>query len=318
MTGGGSATPRLSYVVAADRFETIRTVAEHLDRQTVASDVELVVATPTLCGFGLPEHGLESIRDIRLVEVPLLPYGRSRAVGVRAARGDVVVLGETHTFPSPEWAERLLRAHELPCVAVAPGFENANPDGAKSWAGFLMDYGRWLAEASEGGPTVPPDYNAAWKLETLLALPGLEQLLEPGGGLPTAAVIGGGRFHHEPSARIQHLNVSRAGPWARERFLGGRLSGAGRSRSWPLVRRLVYFLGSPLVPVLRFVRTRPAVRLASRSGRLPRGTLAAVALGGVFWGAGEAVGYLAGAGSASERMLKYEVHKRRYIRGERT
>ncbi len=308
-----SSTPRLSYVVAADRFETIRSVAEHLDRQSVASEVELVVATPSSWGFGLPERGSDVI-DIRLVEVPLLPVGRSRAAAVRESRGKVVVLGETHTFPSPGWAERLLRAHEGPWAAVAPGFENANPNGARSWASFLMDYGNWLAGVPVGETTVIPDYNAAWKIEVLLALSDLEELLEPGGGLPTAAVAGGCRFYQEPAARVEHLNLTRPGAWIYERFLGGRLVAAGRSRRWPLARRIVYFLGSPLIPVIRLLRTRPAIRLASGSQRLPGKTSAVVALAGVFWATGEAVGYVAGAGSASKRMLEYEMHKRRYAR----
>jgi hypothetical protein len=310
-----ASAPRLSYVVAADRYETVRSVVDHLRNQSVSAEVELVVATPSSGEFGLPD-GLQGIFGVQLVEVPLLPAGRSRARAVGAARGEVVVLGETHTFPSPDWAEKLLQAHERDWTAVAPGLENGNPVGALSWAGFLMDYGRWLAQAPAGRAVLPPDYNAAWKREALLSLSSrLEELLEPGGGLPAVADAQGGRFVHAPSARVAHVNVSRPRAWARERFLGGRLVAAARRRNWSLARRLVYLGGAFLIPLVRLIRTMPAVRLASSSTPLPRGTFVALVLGCLLWGAGEAVGYAAGVGGAQDGMLEYEMHKLRYASG---
>jgi hypothetical protein len=61
---------------------------------------------------------------------------------VRAASAPIIVLGETHAFPAPLWAEELIRIHDGRCLAVAPGMENGNPQTARSWSGFLMDYGR--------------------------------------------------------------------------------------------------------------------------------------------------------------------------------
>jgi hypothetical protein len=308
----GAAT-RLSVIVLADRYATIRRVVEHLRAQTVASEIELVVACPFPNGFDLPA-GPNGLAAVRLVESPLLPQGPARAAAVRAAAAPVVVLGETHTFPEPAWAERLLSAHDAAWAGVAPGIRNANPDGVLSWSSFLMDYGHWLAEAS-GADEIqgPPAYNGSWKREALLACGDrLPELLEPGQSLHAEIAARGGRFSHEPAARIAHLNVTRRGAWVAERYFAGRLVAARRSRHWSPARRFVYFGGSVLVPLIRIVRTRPAVRLAGRGTRLPRGTSAAIALGAVLWAAGEAVGFLAGAGRAEARMLEYEVHKERY------
>jgi hypothetical protein len=238
--------------------------------------------------------------------------GAARAAAVRAATAPVVVLGETHAFPSPEWGEELLRAHEGPWDAVAPGFTNANQLSAKSWSGFLMDYGRWLAERPAGEIGEPPAYNASWKRESLLGTGDrMAMMLEPGGPMD-AEVARRARFVTAPNATIAHLNVRRPAAWAAERYWGGRLFGARRSRGWPLLRRLLYFGGSALVPGIRFVRTRPAVTLARRDRTLPAGTLAAIAAGCVLWALGEAVGYLAGEGRSEAAMLEYELHKERY------
>jgi hypothetical protein len=307
------AAARLSVIVLADRFATIRRVTDHLRAQSVAEEIELVVACPFPKGFDLPAEP-NGLAGVRLVEAPLLPMGPARAVAVRTATAPVVVLGETHVFPDPDWAARLLRAHESDWAGVAPGLENANPSSALSWAGFLMDYGRWLAgKPADGEIPAPPTYNGSWKREALLACGDrLPELLEPGTPLESELAARGGRFSHEPGARVAHLNVARRGPWAAERYYGGRLFATRRSRHWPFARRLLYFGGSVLIPLIRVVRTQPAVRLAARDSRLPRGTLAAVALGSTLWALGEAVGYLAGAGRAEARMLEYELHKERY------
>lgn len=306
---------RLSMIVLTDEYATIHRVVQMLCAQTIAKDVELVVGCPDAKQFALPADAHRALARIVVVECPLLPLGAARAATVRAATAPVVALGETHAFPARDWAEQLLRAHEGPAQAVAPGMENGNPETARSWCGFLMDYGRWLAEDQRGSINEPPTYNATWKRVVLLALGDrLPLMLEPGGSVNREVTGQGARFYHEPAARVAHLNVVTTwGAWVAERYWGGRLFGARRSRGWPQSRRIVYFGGSVLVPLIRFVRTRDAVTLAGRRRRLPSGTLAAVALGCLVWGVGEAMGYVAGEGRAEARMMEYELHKERYV-----
>jgi hypothetical protein len=254
------------------------------------------------------------LAGIRLVQVPSRPVGAARAAAVRAAAAPVVVLGETHAFPEPDWGERLLDALDGDPIAVAPGLENANPELARSWAGFLLDYGLWLSDRKTRSTIpAPPSYNAAWKRDSLIALgDALDEHLELGaaiGGEPAAL---DGRFVHEPRALVAHLNIVRPRAWIAERYIGGRLFGARRGRSWPASRRCVYAGGCVLVPAIRYSRTRPALRLAARGRKLPRGTAAGIAFGSVLWALGEAHGYLAGAGRSDARMLEYEMHKARF------
>ncbi|MBA3843660.1 MAG: hypothetical protein H0X39_13795 [Actinobacteria bacterium] len=306
--------PRLSVVVLADRFQTIERVVKHLGAQTVAAEIELVVGCSSEHALELPAHATQALSGVTVIETPLLPMGTARAAAVRAARGTVVVLGETHAFPAPDWAELLLRAHDS-AEGVAPALENANPKSALSWAGFLMDYGRWLADPREEDHELSglPAYNGSWNRDALIACGDrLVDLLHPGAPLEAALGARGARFSHEPAARIAHLNVSSPSAWARERYLGGALFAAHRSSRWSRARRVLYAGGSVLVPFIRLVRTRPALRQAGRARRLPLATLPAVALGCVLWAVGEAVGYVAPAAGAEAQMLEYELHKERY------
>lgn len=298
-------------IVLTDDFATIRRVVEHLTTQTIAAEVEIVVVCPSAKALEFPAAAAAALARATVVECPLLPLGQARAMAMRAATAPIVVLGETHAFPAPDWAERLVQSHDGPWQAVSPGMENGNPGSARSWSGFLMDYGRWLAELPSGEIAEPPAYNASWKRATLVALGDrLPLMLEPGGPMDPQFVARG--FYHDPAARVAHLNVARPGAWAAERYWGGRLFGARRCRDWSLLRRLLYFGGSVLVPVLRFIRTRDTIARARSVRELPRGTVAAVAGGSVLWAVGEAMGYIAGEGEAEARMSEYELHKEQY------
>jgi hypothetical protein len=305
-------TPRLSVIVLTDDFATIRHLVEHLTAQTIAGDVELVVVCQSAKELAFPADAADALARVTVVECSLLPLGRARAAAVQAASAPLIALGETHAFPSPMWAEQLISAHDGPYLAVAPGMVNANPKTARSWSGFLMDYGRWMAVRTVAD-VEPPAYNACWKRDVLLALrERMPLMLEPGGPLDPEFVGHSASFRHAPNAKVAHVNVARQGAWAAERYWGGRLFGARRCRDWPFARRLVYFGGSALVPFVRFVRTQDAIAHARKDRDLPRWTAAAVASGCLLWALGEAVGYIAGEGRSEARMLEYELHKERY------
>jgi len=298
-------------IVLTDTFATIRRVVDHLVAQTIAGDVELVVVCPSGTDLGFPVDSAARLARVAVVERPLLPLGEARAAAIGASTAHIVVLGETHAFPAPDWAERLVRSHDGPWEAVAPGMENANPGSALSWSGFLMDYGRWMSALAPAEIGEPPAYNASWKRAALVGLGHrLALMLEPGGPMDPQFIARG--FYHDPGARVAHVNVARLAAWVSERYWGGRLFGARRSRGWPFARRMVYFGGSVFVPILRFVRTRDAIGRARRAAELPGGTVMAVAGGCALWALGEAAGYLAGEGPAEARMSEYELHKEQY------
>lgn len=308
------AVPRLAAVVATDRFATIEDLVHSLAAQGRAAELELVVVCPSAAGLGPAPEPARALGAVRVVERPLLPLGEARATGVRRAEARVVVVAETHAFPDPNWADALIRSHDAGWGAVMPGVWNANPATALSWAGFLVDYGRWAATGSGHEIDDLPSYHASFKREELLAFgPELGRLLEPGSGLGAELRKRGALGWHEPRATVGHLNVARPRAWAHERFLGGRLLGAERRARWSRARVLVYLAGSPLVPLVRLWRTRPAFTAAAAAGVLPRWSRIATVAGCVAWGVGEAVGYAAGAGRSAARMLEYELHKQRYL-----
>jgi hypothetical protein len=301
-------------VIATDRFATISDLLACIAAQSIAGDLEVVVVGPLRAELRLPPEAVGAIGSTQTVEHPVVPLGGARAAGVRVARSPVVVVAETHAFPAPDWAERLVDAHAQDWVAVMPSVANANPHSALSWSAFLVDYGRWAPTRAPAEILDPPSYHASFKRDPLLSFGDrLGVLLEPGSALAHELLSRGHRSWLDPRARISHLNVARPQAWLHERYLGGRLLGAARRARWSRARTLTYLVGSPLVPVIRLWRTRPAFVSAAREGRLPRGTRSATILGCIAWGVGEAMGYVSGAGDSVPRMVEYELHKARYL-----
>jgi hypothetical protein len=310
--------PRLSVILATDRYATIRNVVARLTAQTVLDEIELVIVAPPGAMVDLDAPSVHGFAAVRLVETDtVLPLAPARAAGVRAATAPIVCVGETHSFPHADWAEVLIRAHAGPWTVVVPAFGNANPENALSWAAFLRDYGRWMDGLPAGETTAVPPYNTATKREALLAFGDrLPQAVSQGEDLVLGLRARGQRAYFEPAARIDHANVSRPGSWISQRYVVGRVLAGARVPQWSWGRRLLYVGGSPLIPVVVLSRLLDSVRLARRSQRLPAGTMPALMVGIVLSAAGEMVSYAVGA--AARVVLgsdEYELHKLSYTSG---
>jgi Glycosyl transferase family 2 len=310
--------PTISVILTTDRYETIRSVVDSLREQTVTPQVELIILISELSSIDPTAAGFDRFAAVRVLQIgPIERFAEARATGVRVASAPIVVIGETHSYPHPGWAEALVEAHQGPWAIVAPGFGNANPGGALSWAIFLLDYGRWLGGLPPGEISIAPTHNAAYKREQLLQLGArLETALAHGDAITEHFHARGHYRYFEPSARIDHLNISKPGAWLHERFLYGRLIAGRRMQRWPWPKRLAYFVGSPLIPAVVLSRLRKGLNQARRQSRLPIGTIPAILLATFVSAIGEAVGYALGTGPFAERwMTEYELHKARYATG---
>ena len=316
-----SATAQLSVVLVTDHFRTIKRVVRQFNDQDVRGQVELVIVGPSAQALEADPQALAGFASVVTVEVGAIhPMSIARAAGVRAASAPIVFLGETHSFPSPEFVSSMLVRHAEPWDVVIPGLDNANIDGPLSWAAFLMDYGYWLRHLPEGEVGFAPTWNVAYKRDALLELGAdLDDALTAGDGLLAAFRARGRRIYFEPTARLDHLNVSRSvRQWADERYLSGLLTGANRKHRWPTYRSILYAIASPLIPLVILGRTAGPVRVALQNRRLPPMTITALVAGAVVRTAGEFVGYLAGAHvDAVNRMEEYELHKMKYTIAER-
>jgi hypothetical protein len=306
-------TPRISVIVVTDRYSTIRRVLRCLRSQTARREMEVVIVLPA----GLREDDDVVALDgefaaARIVEIPTVhPMPRARAAGIRAATAPLVFLGETHSFPEPEFFELILAAHGGDVDVVVPGLSNANPENSMSWGAFLGDYGLWLdllpAGATPGGPT----WNVAYRKPVLEEIDErLELAMEHGDEMGRLLRQRGTSFRFEPRARLLHANVSVRKQWYEQRYLCGALVGNARKNRWGLGRRLIYSAAAPIIPLLSVYRLRHTLAVLRAKGQLDWSIVATLFAGCVVRTAGEVVGYIRGArDGAQERLDHYELHK---------
>lgn len=307
----------MSVVLATDSYATIHPVIRCLSKQTVKEALEVVLVTPDAESMRASLDGNDLFAKITVVEDSVDDLAVARAAGVRASSAPIIFIGETHSFPAPNMTELILVAfQESDWAGIVPSVHNANPRGALSWSGLILDYGLWAPGLPAGPLENAPVYNAAFRSEVLLSL---GDRLRFALGQTDELAIALAANHHgvlfEPQARIGHANITKSGAWFLNRFFVGNLIATNRSRQWPLTKRVVYAGGSFLIPLVLLRRLSSGIRQTMRGQKLPIGTLPAIAVGLVLRAAGEAFGY---AGLLTERsargMHTCEMHKLKYAK----
>ena len=308
----------LSVILATDTYERGRNVIDALARQTIADRIELILITTSAEEVRRAVAGRRDFHSVMILSTDsIVPLSAARAIGVRAATAPYVFIAETHAYPDPDTAAKLvelLREWSL----VVPGFRNANPHKGISWAGFLNDYGAWSRALPAGETQRAPAHNTAFRRSVLMEFGDrLEQALGFGDELYIGMRARGQRVWFEPTAGIQHVNLDRMGHWVSERYLSGVLIGGNRSSKWRWPRRLMYVCASPLIPFVVLARVQRGVREVSRREHLPIGTIPALVGGTILKVAGEVRGYLLGVKHKHETgMTAFEVRKLAFNSGE--
>jgi hypothetical protein len=304
-------------LVAGSGPAGIARTMRHLRAQTARQRMEVLVVVESSKGFDLAALGGDAFAACRIVEAgPITERGAAAAVGMLAATSPIVGLIEDHSFPEPDWAEALLRAHAAGWTGVGPVVENANPESVGSWVNYILSYGGFAPPLAGGERDILPWHNSAYKRDALAPFAArLGALLEWEGALQAELRSRGHALYLEPAARTHHSNVSR--PWSTVglNMQRGRILGAERAERerWPAWRRVMQAAAFPLFPLLQLRHMLPALRrmpvppaLRTRVSLGLAATLAVLA-------AAEAWGLLAGSGDAVARMEDYELHRARHL-----
>ena len=313
--------PLLTVILATDSVERVERVLGSITAQTIAARIEIVLVMTAKADEQKLERLTTGLHSKQVIMVSsIVPLAQARAKGVRVARSPFLFIAETHAYPDPELAERLIDALSSEWSVAVPGFRNSNPNSGLSWAGFLSDYGAWSDTLERGEVDRSPSHDAAFRRDVLMAFGDrLDNALTFGDELYVTLRQRGQRCYFEANAGIQHVNIDKFPSFARERYLSGVLIGGYRRERWSWLRRIAYAGGSPLIPVVILSRIYKGVREVGRREKLPASTLPALFLGAVFKAAGEARGYLFGAPHSAEvGMTAFEVEKLAFNAGEKS
>jgi len=303
--------PALSaIVIIPDTYDTVRNTMKHLQSQTAAKQMEIVIVKPTRLQIGLDEVDLNHFHSWRIVELDkVTSIARGFAAGIKGARAPIVALTEDHSYPDEKWAELFIAAHQNPRAVVGPSMRNGNPDNMLSWADFYQAYGEWTPPISSGPVRLLPGHNSSYKRGILLEFgEELEILMEAESVLHRRLQAKGYELYLESGTCTSHLNFNTWSSWMPKRYYSGRQFASTWANSWSWQRRLLFTVASPLVPWIRLLRVQRNVRRSQSLGFLLR-LLPFMLTGLLMEGVGHMMGYAAGAGDSFEKVGKYEFHR---------
>lgn len=299
--------PALSVVLAAPgSWASIELTLRYLRAQTVWDAIEVILVGPSHEGAPL----MEGCWGQQVLEMSAGSIGHANALGIVAARAEIVALAEDHCFPDRDWASALIAAHKNRHAVVGPVVRNANPATAISWCDFVIGYGFWMEPCEGGARPFLPGHNSCYRKSVLLEYGDrLPSMMESETVLHFDLSARGHSLYMEPKALVAHTNFALVRSWFPIQYFAGRVFGAARAAAWPSPKRFIYGAASPLIPLVRMARCLRELRRPGRPAQLiPRlffPLLAGLALDGL----GQMMGYLFGAGSAAQRVAFYEFNR---------
>lgn len=302
-------------IISPDGYATVRRLLCCLHAQTIRRELELIFVVPSGTPDSTDELPLNDFAAVQRLEIrDMNSTSRARAAGIRAATSPIIVLTEDHSFPEPDWAESLVRAHGGGWAVVGPAVKNGNPGSLLSWANFLIEYNEWLDPAPGGAAGHLPGHNSSYKRDILLRYGSdLESRLEAESLLHWDLRSRGHRLYLEPSARTRHLNFSRFWPSVALRFQAGRLFAGMRRSGWGAARSAVYAAGFFLIPTVRLYRILRELRRPGRPLRMAVVLLPWMLPLLAVDALGEMAGYLFGPGDSSRRIAQIDFHREQFM-----
>jgi hypothetical protein len=297
-------------------FASIARTVRHLAAQTASGDVELVVVTTPERAAEVDVDKLEQMGGWQIVTIPRFETAaQGWAAGFRRARSPLAVLCEDHSFPEPGWAEALISEHTGEWAAVAPIMNNGNPATNISWANFLLCFLNWYRPEQSGQVPGGPGHNTCYRLSAIAPyLDSLEVWFNPEAVLHLDMQSRGLKIFQSGLAATHHVNISLAGSFLAHSFCGGRLFGGSRAAHWPRAKAWAYACAFPLVPLIRLRRIGAHLRTPERrrDAHFYR-ALPWIMAGLICHAAGEAAGYVMGAGDVMAKYMSFETRRRDHL-----
>ena len=221
-----------------------------------------------------------------------------RRTGIGQATARIIALLEDDCMVAPQWMSSLLAAHNGGQRVVGGPVEAGDFKHARDWAVYYCEFGRF-AEPFSGEVNALSGTNVSYRTEDLLP----EQMQH--GFIDVFAHQTMRDSGHTLFAASEALVINQ-NSWSTRAcsvaaFHHGRAYAAQRFETGFSLKRLVYALFSPLLPLLKTARTLQEIRTSKRRDLPVVKPLPWVIMFHLCWSAGEMTGYIAGPGRSIEQ-----------------
>lgn len=292
--------PDLSVVIASvNGWDVLEPTLAALDDQPERDYMEVIVVETV--GEEVRERLRQREPAVEVVEAERTAIPKLRHMGVLRAEGKVVAILEDHGCVAPNWAASLLEAHRGPWAAVGGAVENGKR-GLVNWAVFFCEYTPYMKPVPEGEATDLPGNNIAYKRPHLMRHASVLAEGKWESWINDNLRADGVRLASTNSVVVQHIKPFRLGYFVVQRFHFARSYAGMRRVDQSPVQRLVYGLGSSILPAMLMARVCRTV--AQKRRNVGRFVLASplVALFLSVGALGEMVGYLFGPGRSLDKV----------------
>lgn len=283
--------PNLSIVLATtDAWPDLAHCLAILEPQAEKVGAEIIVGDGD--GSALPEKYTTDPGRVVWIRKPGASVFELRALGVMAARADIIATTEDHCVVEPDWCERVLAAFaEHPeAIAIAGAVTNGSTTTLADWANFLHTFGAFTPPLNPNQrERCPVNANLAYRRSVFPDGP-----IEPGWMemVLNAKLFRERRFIFDDRIRVTHVQSHGFFGTLFSHFDNGRAT-TGLQRI-PLTRRQLPW--RVYGTTMRMLRNKPALDPVIR-----RCTPFIAALS-TCHALGETVGILFGPGNSAERL----------------
>lgn len=224
-----------------------------------------------------------------------------RALGVSQSKGDVVAIIEEHCIVPSNWVETIRDSFQDSDAAIGGPIKDKDYDRLQDWVVYFSEYHNYLPPWPEGNRYLLNGANIAYHREKLVKFLDVldtgywEVVLHP-------SLSQVGDFRSIPQMEAYHTGPFDYRYYLEQRYLLSRVWGGTQRGKVSQIKRLVYLITAPLLPLLLLIRI--ALRVL-KDKRLAGIFIAAMPLLipvviAYVWG--EWLGYLVGVGDALERV----------------
>lgn len=294
--------PRFSVIIACvSGLPSIGECLAALEKSRARSDVEIVVIDRTgdeTSAF--IEERFPGVKLIRVAEKVGIP--EMRAIGMREAVGDFLVVTEDHCLASENWFDEIGRAHSAGYPVAGGAVENASTKRQVDWAAFLCEYSSFISPVPDGeveflaGNNVSYERSVIAMLDDALLKNFWEYFLQA--ELKKRNV----KFVSSPNITIDHKKEFGFLYFLGQRFHYSRSFAAMRRRRTDVPRQLLYLAYTPFVPIHQSWRIFRNVMSKKRHRKELLLSFPILAMFLLSYAAGELAGQLLGAGKSLSKV----------------
>lgn len=276
-----------------------------LAAQVLAPEMEVIVpwddSVPGMSAFALryPRFGFPPMGHVATEYPPMSHaglhelYDKRRAVGLRAAGGELVAILEDRSVPEHDWARTAVRLHAEHANGVIGGAIASGRDTLRGFADYLCDFYRYQPPLQAGPREYVSNVNICYKRAALERTRELWKDAYYDLSVHWALQRAGEELWLAPELLVRQMrgDGERLSTLLSERVAWGRRFAVRRSRETSGVGRLRYAIQSPLVPLVLW--SRVARGHTGPVSDLLKATPFMLLIFGA-WGLGEFIGYATG------------------------